>query len=160
MFKNVAWLSLFLLLTFYSATGQISDFQQEPEKVNKNVIYGTVGFFPIWGAININYERMIAHSTEKFLKSWWYRAGGGVWGSWGAEGPHFVSTIAALTGSKNSHFEAGLGFTILNDNYYHENSLYPAGNIGYRFQKPDGRFVFRTGAGFPETTYLSLGISF
>ena len=28
------------------------------------------------------------------------------------------------------------------------------------FQKPDGRLVFRTGIGFPETTYLSLGISF
>lgn len=78
----------------------------------------------------------------------------------GAEGPHFVTTIAALTGAKNSHMEVGLGFTILNDNYYNDNSLYPAGNVGYRFQKAGGHFVFRAGAGFPETTYLSFGVSF
>ena len=148
------------MFTIHSATGQSSEPQQESGKLSKNVIYGTAGFFPIWGVININYERMLGHSSEKFVKSLWYRVGGGYWGTWGAEGPHFVSTLTALTGSKNNHLELSLGIAILNDNYYHDNSLYPAGNIGYRFQKSDGHFVFRTGVSFPETTYLSLGISF
>lgn len=160
MFKTLGIFSLFLLLTIHSVTGQTSESEKAPERISKNVIYGTLGFFPIWGALNINYERMLGHSTEKFITSWWWRLGGGVWGAWETGGPHFLSTLSAMTGSGKSHFEAGLGFTVLNDNYYHENSFYPAGNIGYRFQKPDGRFVFRAGVGFPETTHLSFGISF
>ena len=160
MIKNITLLSVFLLLTFQSAAGQSSDSFNDSETLMKNAIYASAGFVPIWGAININYERMLINSPEKFLKSWWFRIGGGKWATWGIEGPHFVSTITALTGSKNNHLELSAGITILNDNYDNENSAYPAGNIGYRFQKPGGHFIFRTGMSFPETLYLSLGTSF
>ena len=36
----------------------------------------------------------------------------------------------------------------------------PAGNFGYRYQKPGTAFIFRAGAGYPEAGYLSLGIAF
>ena len=160
MIKNMSLLYVFLLLTFQSAAGQSSDSFSDSETLRKNSIYASAGFIPLWGAININYERMLINSSEKFLKSWWLRIGGGKWATWEIEGLHFVSTIAALTGSKNNHLELSAGITILNDNYENENSVYPAGNIGYRYQKPEGRFVFRTGFSFPETLYVSLGTSF
>ena len=31
--------------------------------------------------------------------------------------------------------------------------------FGYRFQKKNGNFVFRTGAGWPDCIYLSLGFA-
>ncbi|MFT6149445.1 MAG: hypothetical protein ACJAUH_002137 [Saprospiraceae bacterium] len=39
-------------------------------------------------------------------------------------------------------------------------NLYPSGTLDYRYQKSNDRFVFRTGAGFPDIIYLSLGVAF
>ncbi len=36
----------------------------------------------------------------------------------------------------------------------------PAGSIGYRFQKAEGGFIFRTGIGFPDGLYVSAGFRF
>ena len=47
-----------------------------------------------------------------------------------------------------------------NDRILGKTLIIPAGAIGYRFQKPGGKFVFRTGIGFPESLYLSLGLCF
>jgi len=33
-------------------------------------------------------------------------------------------------------------------------------SIGYRMQKPNGHFIFRTGVGWPEALYIDLGVSF
>ena len=38
--------------------------------------------------------------------------------------------------------------------------ILPAFGIGYRFQKPTGGIIFRTGISLPEAIYLSLGYSF
>ncbi|GEM_PF-2316273 len=39
-------------------------------------------------------------------------------------------------------------------------SVYPAAAIGYRYQKPKGGFVFRTGLGWVDGIYLSFGSAF
>jgi len=35
-----------------------------------------------------------------------------------------------------------------------------AGEIGYRYQNPEGGFLFRTGIAWPETVYIGLGFNF
>ena len=82
---------------------------------------------------------------------------------------------------KNSHTELGLGLGTLFDKQgygievsntsiphagnekpsrLNHTTITPAANIGYRYQKPSGGFVFRTGIGFPDGVYLSLGFAF
>ena len=104
--------------------------------------------------IGLNYERQI-YSGGKI--SWYSRLGGGYgliihdifsttegWGGLGA--------ITMLTGKYNNHFELNAGAFIGNGGY---TFIYPIFNVGYRFQKPDGGFIFRANAGI-----VSLGLSF
>ena len=103
--------------------------------------------------IGLNYERQI-YSGGKI--SWYGRLGGGQGGiiddlydsvGWGGLG-----AITMLTGKYNNHFELNAGAFIGNEGY---TFIYPIFNVGYRFQKPGGGFIFRANAGI-----ISLGLSF
>jgi hypothetical protein len=145
----------------------------------KNVVYGTLGFLGVWAVANLNYERKIMVREDKFINSLLIRVGGGTWASWDVSGPHAVAGLTLLTGKKNSHIEIDFGITTLYDRLGYKLDVsdaesgygskpsrsdymatYPAGGIGYRFQKPDGTFVFRTGITFPESFYISFGVHF
>ena len=87
----------------------------------------------------------------------------------------FSARGGLLTGcNKRNHFEANFGAGLANvveesysgiygsggssgSNY---RAIYPAANIGYRFQVPNENFVFRTGIGFPELLYVGFGVAF
>ena len=43
---------------------------------------------------------------------------------------------------------------------WNNSTILPVISTGYRFQKPKGGLVFRTGIGYPEGVYLSLGYAF
>ena len=85
-----------------------------------------------------------------------------------------VGAITMLTGKKNNHFELNAGgflgiekTTRYNSSYYQQlynvpqrevsyyPFVFPIFNVGYRYQKPEGGFIFRANAGF-----ISLGLSF
>ena len=56
------------------------------------------------------------------------------------------------------HLEVSAGLVKSLDKYY---DIFPlSGSIGYRMQKPNGHFIFRTGVGWPEALYIDLGVSF
>ena len=104
--------------------------------------------------IGLNYERQI-YSGGKI--SWYSRLGG----SYGliihdifstTEGWGGLGAITMLTGKYNNHFELNAGAFIGNEGY---TFIYPIFNVGYRFQKPGGGFIFRANAGI-----ISLGLSF
>ena len=137
--------------------------QNEPNtKIDlpKKNIYGEahIGLF---SEASLNYERSI-YSGEKI--SWYGRLGGG-WGGkveWDADfGWGGLGAITMLTGKKNNHFELnaggflgidGEGFLGIVDG---EAFIFPIFNVGYRYQKPEGGFIFRANAGI-----ISLGLSF
>jgi hypothetical protein len=76
----------------------------------------------------------------------------------GFMGSYFLSQYGILTGVKKHHFEVSAGFTKFFGAKNVETLL--SGSIGYRRQKPDSQFIFRTGVGWPETLYLGIGVSF
>lgn len=135
--------------------------------MKKNAVQGTLGTLPgFWGVINGNYERLISEKKKGLFKSYWFRAGAGLYVEWGGEGGHFVTGLTGLTGSNKNHLELNVGLALLFPNFPYEYAgphpirVNPAGVIGYRFQKPQGKFVFRFGVGYPEAWYLSLGLVF
>jgi hypothetical protein len=120
--------------------------------LSKENIYAEahIGLFTELG---LNYERQI-YSGEKI--SWYGRLGGGRggiiddlddYGGWGGLG-----AITMLTGKYNNHFELNAGAFIGNEGY---TFIFPIFNVGYRYQKPEGGFIFRANAGI-----ISLGLSF
>ena len=145
--------------------------QNEPNTkidLTKNNFYGEAHLGVI-SQLVMNYERHI-YSGQKV--SWYGRVGFGYglflqnsssidygWGGLGA--------ITMLTGKCNNHFEINAGAFIGNKSEesiilyedYNGRSAFipPIFNVGYRFQKPEGGFIFRANAGIIA---LSLGLSF
>ena len=139
----------------------------KPTGLKKNVIYGTLGIdvSETYGTIMANYERMILELPNSFVQSFWVRVGAGPWVWWTGKGWHYASTLSALTGRKSVHFEFGGGILFTYDSHYEKfhpliGDRHLAGNLGFRYQKPGGTFIFRTGIGWPEYMYLSLGYCF
>lgn len=102
----------------------------------------------------------------------------------------YSASLEAMTmsGSGNHHFEccAGVSFFYDKENYLHylgdrdDYLMYsgtdpedyplkprsdfmhflPSGSLGYRYQKPGAPILFRSGIGFPDAVYISLGVCF
>ena len=111
----------------------------------------------------MNYERLI-YSGQKV--NWYGRLGGGwglnaIDGLWGSDfGWGGLGAITMLTGKKNNHFELNAGGFLGLDcpcviGKDGEEFIFPIFNVGYRYQKPEGGFIFRANAGL-----ISLGLSF
>lgn len=152
---------MFILTETYS---QMAVTELRQPELKKNVFYGTLGLdvWDFYGTIIGNYERRIFMSPKPKGSSLWLRAGAGPFGTWGNEGWNYVSTISLLTGKKNNHVELGLGALLSWDSSAKHfapilDNNYMAANLGYRYQKPGGYFIFRTGMGWPEFMYVSLG---
>lgn len=165
-----------LMFLFIGLLLSINGFAQESQKdtlsisLKKNVVHGTIGAYAMW---NVNYERMIGRSENK-LVSYWLRTGYGLYETWGSSGTNFLIEFTTLFWPGSSHLEASIGFTSLfnktgydfdlkngvapEKSSYRDSSV--AGAFGYRFQKSDGNFLFRSGIGYPETFYLSFGFLF
>ena len=62
-----------------------------------------------------------------------------------------------LLGSKNSHFEASIGWFFGVEKNFTELIKYPIISIGYRYQKPEGGWFFRPHIG---TTGLGFGVGY
>jgi hypothetical protein len=136
-------------------------------ELKKNAVSVTAGSWPeeFYFSLLGNYERMIFQLPKSFIHSFWIRVGAGPWAEFGPTGVNYVSTLSALLGRGGAHFEFGSGvlFTYWSDEKEFGpiiNERYLAGFLGFRYQKPGGYFVFRTGLGWPEGIYLSLGYCF
>jgi hypothetical protein len=161
---------LFILcFIFYKSIGYSqknnSDFNSI--RLKKNVIYGTIGVDvgEFYGTLMGNYERMIFELPGSFIQSFWVRVGAGPWVWWTGKGVNYVSTLSAIMGRRSIHLEAGAGILFTYNS--EAGRFHPlirdrilAGNLGFRFQKPGGQFVLRTGIGWPEFIYLSFGVCF
>jgi len=147
-----------LLTTLIYAQG--SDNKSNTESLRKNAVYGTVGFFPIYFFGGGSIEHLFTRPPGKVLTAFGVRVGAGPFALWEDTGMDYYLNFNALVGRNKHHFEIGAGPMLMHMEYDNENSIWPSGNIGYRFQKPGKNFIFRAGGGWPEAAYLSVGIAF
>jgi len=151
----------------------------------KNYAYATIGlgltWDGIWSTFSGSYERMIFEPKKKGLSSVWLRSALSVskFDSYsdGIDFTDIIVGISGLTGLNNRHFEWSVGLLVGYDFSYYKNELenfstyriinksdyfvvLPAIALGYRFQPPGGKIIYRTGIAFPELAYFSLGVCF
>lgn len=133
------------LLSFW--LNQESFAQTELSKFN---FYGTLAGVPGVEAL-LNVEVRL-HSSEKL--TWYGRAGFGFAGILAATGGKGALTaITMLTGKKNHHFEMSGGAFFGKDQDYEGALVIAHFDVGYRYQKPTGGFLFKV-----KTGILGVGI--
>ncbi|MFH0842202.1 MAG: hypothetical protein V1903_06235 [Bacteroidota bacterium] len=130
----------------------------------KNVVFGTFGVYPL-AIYNINYERNIYYKpVTGSVSSINLRLGFGKEADPSGSAELLLASTNFIFGPGSGHVEADLGaaylFNIIRDNYDKKTGFSPLVNLGYRFQRNDGHFVFRTGLGWPDCIYASLGFAF
>ncbi len=122
------------------------------------------------GIYSLNYERVLWNRSSWKTTT---QIGFSILGTRDWSGINFPIAITQLKSFTNHHVEIGIG-TIANVvfhktniyGYQWERYMYFNGRLGYRFQKPEGKFLFRAGYTplfYPEFGHwvgLSLGYSF
>lgn len=166
---------LVLCALSYTCLGQGTDSGASQQGVKKNTIHAGVGSVGLIAGYNVNYERLIVPIKMGQL---WARATAGGWAIWTSSGPYQATSLVLLTGLRSNHFELHAGMSRMLDRQSYEDAqdmsrhfseplpskssytyFRAVGGIGYRYQKPSGRFIFRTGVAYPETVYLGLGVA-
>lgn len=149
----------------------------------KNTTYISLGVLFLGGHVNANYERLVYAGKEKIQVSYYAKAYVGRYAARGVYG--YISSLnaQAVFGNRgNGHLEIGLGAAMVLDELKYQDAIEESGapetsreeiqtrlkhstfffsrSIGFRRQKPDGGFVFRTGIGVPDGVYISFGVAF
>jgi hypothetical protein len=107
--------------------------------------------------LNINYERNILQRPHSFSN---IKAGYGYWTNLQLEGNCVDAAFVHVLGRKSAHPEFNLGVKYIIDKTGKENALVPLLYAGFRFDKPDGRLLFRMGLTFPSIFNLGVGYKF
>lgn len=139
--------------------------------LHKNSLFGNIGMGIPWvsAAASVSYDRSLFRLADQ--SDIRVRLSVGYLGAMMSGHYNYQSlTVGFLTGANTSHLELFAGAAI---NQHHQVStpgdiiegeiksgIFPAGNIGYRFQKPQGWFIFRAGIGFPDLAYVGVGVAF
>ena len=165
-----------ITLSGFFAYGQLE--QTSPKRIRKNAVQVSAGFGGVIAAYNANYERLIIQFEDNSLVGLWGKVGLGEWGEYGNNGGSYQQLMMGiLTGKNKGHLELNLGGARMYnkrgfENYWMINDpqikpvkadyvqLNLVGSIGYRYQNPNGNFVFRTGLGYPEGAFIGLGVAF
>lgn len=133
------------------------------DKINLNVNVGTSIFY---NSASLNIEsKTFLNSVKHKLK---LSAGFGLWqfSLFDSNDGFYLNTkLVYLLGSKSHHFEVDLGanyqFDIKqNESNYSFLSTAPNVFIGYRYQRPNKRFMFKTGLGMIDFFQFGFGYSF
>jgi hypothetical protein len=128
----------------------------------ETTLFGSAGALPVplyaqfHGSVEL---RVVPKKGNSRFAAQYIRLGGGKWGAWEATGAYGLAGVTLLTGTKASHFETLLGLSVHNDEISESVFALPAVSLGYRYQAPAGFGIFRTGVGWPEGIYLSLGFA-
>lgn len=141
--------------------------EKPQNKLNdKNSLFIAVA---ITGVVNLNYER---HLCAIGSKQRWNLYGRVIYGSAGSIGNDYIQAALLpnlISGRGKNHFEFSLGPTYLFDwdegrsiltRPSHFVNIFIQLNMGYRYQSPYKRFIFRTGTGYPELIYFGMGGTF
>ena len=146
---NKLFAFIFTSLLFSSNFSQL---HAQSEEFSNSVAYaevGVVGLFGFLAGLNLSYEHRLYSNADNDLHIYGrggLAASGVLFGS-GGIGGLFGGSL--LTGSGNHHFEADLGVIVGKNDGSGSNDVFAqaVGELGYRFQKPGGGFLFKIKAG-------------
>lgn len=138
--RKTFFLYLIFLLCYNIVTAQT----ENVSGMSKFNAYAEVGSNIGISSASINLEVLLA--TSKTGKLHWYgRTGfGGVVFFVEGSGKGGIGALTMLTGKREHHFEASAGVFLGRDNRDMVGYIVaPLIDLGYRFQKPEGGFIFR-----------------
>ena len=116
----------------------------------------------------LNYERNLFTPNIKIIQSLNAQIGAGLFKMSSAGGFYYNFALHFISCLNKHHIETTLGLTV---NYDYEDYKYsnrplnefvhklPQISLGYRYQKPGGKFIFRTCVGIPYVQ-CSVGLAF
>ena len=170
-----------MLLPSLFLSGQVENTSGKWEPENRNVLHLSTGFGGIFYHLSLGYEYMLRCPDRSCANQFGIRALYGRWILWSDRGDDLSLMGTWQRGRRNNHFEAGGGLLLRYDRSFYQGnyggtywrgesiedpkrihctSLMPACYLGYRYQRPQGGFMFRAGGGWPEALYLGVGYSF
>lgn len=144
-------------------------FSQESKLGHKNInnIYGELGFGGFWDvqlfwfSYSIYYETELGNQLGNKNVSSLVRFGLGQIGTDNGKTYNYSKIQYELLFGKRSHHLELIGGL----NYYfglnkgNKKKLNLSTSIGWRYQKPDNKFIFRVGVGYPDVIHLGFGWS-
>lgn len=154
MMKSLKYQILTTCLVCFSALNLIA--QEKDNQIElkyQNSINSYIGLIEL----NFNYERNILQRPKSYTN---FRVGYGYWTNLQLEGNCFEAAVVQVLGRKNSHPEFDLGIKYIIDKAGKDNAVVPLLYAGYRFDNPEGRFIFRFGLTFPSIFNLGIGYKF
>lgn len=173
---------IFMLL--FIATSSLQTINaQVSDDASKNIIYATLGLGPTIGpdvvnalTASVSYNRLVVNNDNRFFNKQYITASFGSYGAFGLgldksfRGTMIAGGYTLLTGKGKHHLEIPLKAVLFAGNTKEDNAQgmevitntitsRPSVGIGYRYQKPGGSFVFRTGYDSVDAIYLSFGFT-
>ena len=152
MTKKFLAFYLFMSLIFCQIN-MAQDVKSNTTKIKRNYLNFYLGFIE-W---NLNYEINILQLQKSYSN---IRFGVGSWGLIEESGYYLNPSVVHIFGKNNSHLELNLGIKIFFYEEYMDSNILSDIFVGYRFEKPNGRFVFRTGLNYPTVINLGFGFKF
>ncbi|MEQ9101831.1 MAG: hypothetical protein RIF36_15030 [Imperialibacter sp.] len=146
--KKIVCLLLYLV-------GYESSAQDSTVVSTTNFIYMTVGSTAAV-SINANFERTIIRRSKDYIS---VKAGVGHRASFTFGQRTLSLGLVQVFGCGNKHFEWAAGVVHLYEQGFTSKFVADV-KAGYRYSKPKGHFLFRTGLGYPEGVYASVGIAY
>ncbi|MEN8201835.1 MAG: hypothetical protein ABFS28_04505 [Bacteroidota bacterium] len=128
--------------------------------LKRNAVYGSVGFGIMSFSGSVYMERIIGKGIESWGEAF-IRVG--IIGIKGLSLGNVLAIdggllISGLSRSRYGLLEIAAGWHPLLDG---ETGFPPlGGTFAYRYQKPQGNFIFRFGAGIPEILFIGIGFCF
>lgn len=151
-------ISVILFASFTNTKGQ-DLLHEKPLAFRKNIVHTSVGFLVLYIPGTIFYERILSQPKENREIATFIRAGYGAYPNWSFVQEYMVLEVGFFLGSEASHIEFAVGgMKIVNNSILMQ--YQPAASMGYRFQRPGGRIMFRSGIGYPEAIYVGVGFCF
>ncbi len=167
---SASFFLMILLWPFFSSGQGIADLPYFSKNLRKNSAFGNIGLsYPvIGGSASISYDRSILVTKDEIdIRG---RLSIGYLGISGGSFSYQSLTMGLLMGKHPNHLEilAGAALHQYRPTQNHfgireeqsSTGIFPAGNIGYRYQKLDGWFLIRAGIGFPDLGYVGMGVAF
>jgi hypothetical protein len=157
--KFVLIVTIIFGVSFFCVQIHADDVDYQPIKLKKNSINLYVG--SVYMDANLNYERNILQLPKSYTN---IRLGIGRanFSEFRTLAFYLNPSLVHLIGKRNSHLELNLGFKYPISQLPETITrvLVPDLYAGYRYERPDGLFLFRMGINYPSVFDVGMGLKF